>query len=91
MDAGESVSATLRREFGEEAMNSLEATPEEKVEIEEAIKDLFEHGQEVCMLTHCSEFHLMKMCMFIAQAFFFFFSSFFCDTASYHLADSNFH
>jgi ADP-ribose pyrophosphatase len=47
VDAGDSVSVTLKREFGEEAMNSLEATPEEKHEIEDSIKDLFEHGKEV--------------------------------------------
>ncbi|ELU07292.1 hypothetical protein CAPTEDRAFT_36208, partial [Capitella teleta] len=41
VDAGEAVSVTLKREFGEEAMNSIEAREDEKVEIEEAIQDLF--------------------------------------------------
>ena len=47
VDPGEAVSVTLKREFGEEALNSMEASLEEKHEIEEAIRDLFEHGQEV--------------------------------------------
>ena len=47
MDAGENVSITLKREFSEEALNALEATPEEKKRIETSITDLFSKGTEV--------------------------------------------
>ena len=47
VDAGEAVSATLKREFGEEALNSLEATEEEKAEMEKALSKLFSSGTEV--------------------------------------------
>ena len=39
VDAGDTVSATLKKEFGEEAMNSLEATEEEKKRIEQQISE----------------------------------------------------
>ncbi|KAK3785345.1 hypothetical protein RRG08_045570 [Elysia crispata] len=47
VDAGEVVTMTLRREFGEEALNSLEATEQEKKQIEASINELFSRGQEV--------------------------------------------
>lgn len=47
MDAGETVSATLKREFGEEALNSIEATEQEKEEIETQINELFKAGDQV--------------------------------------------
>ena len=47
MDPGDTVSATLKKEFGEEAMNSLEATPEEKADIEKQIGELFKQGTQV--------------------------------------------
>ena len=47
MDAGEYVTATLKREFGEEALNSLDASEEEKREMEKIITKLFERGTEV--------------------------------------------
>ena len=47
VEPGDTVSATLKKEFGEEAMNSLEATPEEKRKIEEQINELFSHGEKV--------------------------------------------
>ena len=47
VDAGENVSVTLKREFSEEALNALEATPEEKKRIETSITDLFSKGTEV--------------------------------------------
>jgi len=47
VDPGDTVSATLKKEFGEEAMNSLEASPEEKKKIEGQINHLFSHGKEV--------------------------------------------
>ena len=64
MDPGEAVSVTLKREFGEEAMNTLEANPDEKEEIEEAIRDLFDHGQEVSITLITSE----KVKRFYCQA-----------------------
>ncbi len=47
VEPGDTVSATLKKEFGEEAMNSLEATEEEKKEIEAHINELFKHGTQV--------------------------------------------
>ena len=47
VDAGENVSDTLKREFSEEALNALEATPQERKRIEESIADLFRRGTEV--------------------------------------------
>ena len=41
------MSRTLKKEFGEEAMNSLEATPEEKKKIEKQISELFKEGHTV--------------------------------------------
>ena len=50
MEPGDTVSATLKKEFGEEAMNSLEASEEEKKTIEDHINTLFHNGEEVCVL-----------------------------------------
>lgn len=47
VDPGEAVSRTLKREFGEEAMNSLEASEAEKKEIEKHINQLFEGGTKL--------------------------------------------
>ena len=47
VEAGDTVSITLKKEFGEEAMNSIEATEEKKKEIEEGINKLFQEGEEV--------------------------------------------
>ncbi|XP_072024231.1 ADP-ribose pyrophosphatase, mitochondrial-like [Amphiura filiformis] len=47
VDAGEKVSVALKREFGEEAMNTLEATPQEKKKIKKAVDALFKVGHEV--------------------------------------------
>ncbi|NXI36290.1 NUDT9 protein, partial [Galbula dea] len=41
VDPGEKISATLKREFGEEALNSLQKSPEEKVELEKQLHRLF--------------------------------------------------
>ena len=41
------MSATLKKEFGEEAMNSLEASEKEKKEIERHINELFKTGTKV--------------------------------------------
>ncbi|NXL84876.1 NUDT9 protein, partial [Alectura lathami] len=42
VDPGEKISATLKREFGEEALNSLQKSPEEKAELERRLQRLFE-------------------------------------------------
>ena len=47
VNPGDTVSATLKREFGEEAMNSLEASEEEKKMLEGHIKSLFSQGEQV--------------------------------------------
>lgn len=41
VDPGEKISATLKREFGEEALNSLQKSPEEKAELEKQLQRLF--------------------------------------------------
>ena len=50
VDPGDTVSATLKKEFGEEAMNSLEVSPDEKKKIEEQINQLFSQGEEVILI-----------------------------------------
>ena len=52
VDPGDTVSATLKKEFGEEAMNLLEASPEEKKKIEEQINQLFSQGEEVKIFSY---------------------------------------
>jgi hypothetical protein len=47
VDAGEVVSQTIKREFGEETLNMLEASEAQKKEIEKHINQLFQHGTEV--------------------------------------------
>lgn len=41
VDPGELVSLTLQREFTEEALNSLQASPQERKELYERISKLF--------------------------------------------------
>jgi ADP-ribose pyrophosphatase len=47
VEAGDTVSLTLRKEFGEEALNTLEASPEERTKMEEMLRKLFANGTEV--------------------------------------------
>ncbi|XP_048752926.1 ADP-ribose pyrophosphatase, mitochondrial-like isoform X2 [Ostrea edulis] len=47
VDAGEVVTATLRREFGEEALNSLQMSQEEKKKMEIELTEFFSTGREV--------------------------------------------
>ena len=47
--AGEDVSLTLKREFSEETMNSLEMPASELREIKRRVRETFKNGQEVCM------------------------------------------
>lgn len=48
VDAGENVSLTLKREFGEEALNALEEDVKETTK--RYIEELFQHGVEVGFL-----------------------------------------
>ncbi len=47
VDPGEVVSATVRREFLEEAMDATAVSKEEKKEMEEKVKGFFEKGREM--------------------------------------------
>lgn len=47
VEPGDTVSATLKKEFGEEAMNSMEAPEAEKKVIKEHIDHLFNSGVQV--------------------------------------------
>ncbi|XP_076636109.1 ADP-ribose pyrophosphatase, mitochondrial [Colletes latitarsis] len=47
VDPGETISTTLKREFMEEAMNSLEKDDIGKEELESSIKEFFEKGEEL--------------------------------------------
>ena len=47
VDTNEAVSITLKREFGEEALNSLELSEEKKKDLEKKIAKLFSNGIEV--------------------------------------------
>lgn len=47
MECGDSVSETLKKEFGEEALNSIEASEEDKRDIELALNRLFSSGIEI--------------------------------------------
>ena len=47
VDVGESVSLTLKREFGEETMNSLEMTEKEKKSLEKGLNKAFKSGVPV--------------------------------------------
>lgn len=44
VEAGDTVSLTLKKEFGEEAMNSIEASEEKRTEIMASLDTLFAHG-----------------------------------------------
>ena len=47
VDPGDTVTNTLKKEFGEEALNSLELSSEEKKRIHDSLEDLFHHGYTV--------------------------------------------
>lgn len=53
VDPGELVSQTLKREFGEEAMNSLEASADGRKKIEKTLAKFFSGGTEVCLVLCC--------------------------------------
>jgi len=47
IDPGELVSETLKREFGEETMNSLAADDETKAKLKDQVTEFFKTGSEV--------------------------------------------
>lgn len=47
VDPGDTVSNTLKKEFGEEALNSMVASAEEKKELQAALTERFKSGVEV--------------------------------------------
>ncbi|CAD1477514.1 unnamed protein product, partial [Heterotrigona itama] len=47
VDPDETVSATLKREFMEEAMNSMKKNKAEKEELEKSMKEFFKQGKEI--------------------------------------------
>lgn len=47
VDPGEQVSLTVKREFFEEALNSLQITQEEKNSMENSLENFFSKGSEV--------------------------------------------
>ncbi|XP_064612144.1 ADP-ribose pyrophosphatase, mitochondrial-like [Liolophura sinensis] len=47
VDIGEHISVTCKREFSEEALNSLQADPVEKKKIEQSVAALFHGGKEI--------------------------------------------
>ena len=47
VEPGDTVSATLKKEFGEEAMNSLEASEAEKEVIKSHVDHIFSQGVQV--------------------------------------------
>ena len=53
VDPGDTVTNTLKKEFGEEALNSLEVSPEENKRIQESLEHLFHHGTLVIADYEC--------------------------------------
>ena len=47
VEPGDNVSATLKKEFGEESLGSLELSPEKRAELEKNISLLFQGGEKV--------------------------------------------
>jgi ADP-ribose pyrophosphatase len=50
VDPGELVSVTVKKEFGEEALNTLEMTEAEKAEMSKMVEKFLSDGDEVCLL-----------------------------------------
>ena len=55
VDAGESLSVALKREFGEEALNSLSSSTTNISDLKRAVDQVFQQGVEV------SEYLLLKI------------------------------
>jgi len=68
IEAGEVVSETLKREFGEEAMNSLEADSDRKAKLKTQVAEFFKNGSEVnCTLPAHS--HSVQMFQILRVSF----------------------
>lgn len=50
VDAGENVSYTLKREFGEEAMDSMAMSPAEQEKLMHELDRVFKHGIVTAMI-----------------------------------------
>ncbi len=50
VDPGELVNVTLKREFAEEALNSLELDEDHKELIQESVDEVFRNGKEVYLI-----------------------------------------
>lgn len=50
VDPGELVSVTIKKEFGEEALNTLEMTEAEKAKMSKMVEKFLSDGDEVCLL-----------------------------------------
>ena len=48
VEPGDTVTNTLKKEFGEEAMNSMELPPEDSKALSDSLEELFHHGTVVC-------------------------------------------
>lgn len=62
VDPGDNVTNTLKKEFGEEALNSLELSPEENKKIHESLEDLFHHGTMVIKKVYKKIVNLFLLC-----------------------------
>lgn len=49
VEPGDTVTNTLKKEFGEEALNSLELSTEENKLLHKKLEDLFSHGNLVTL------------------------------------------
>ena len=47
VDPGDNVSNTLKKEFGEEALNSMELSQQEREKLHDSLQEVFTHGDEV--------------------------------------------
>jgi len=54
VDPGDNVTNTLKKEFGEEALNSLELSPEENKRIQDSLDNLFHQGNTVLKVFSCN-------------------------------------
>lgn len=61
VDPGDLVSITIKKEFGEEALNSLEMTEEEKKEMHEMVEDFLSNGDEVSFTFYFHFFILFRV------------------------------
>lgn len=67
VDPGEKISTTLKREFEEEALNSLQKSPEEKAELEKQLHKLFSQDHfvvsSVSLVIASWAMHVTHCCM----------------------------